>query len=54
MPQKSTGAIIDTIDYLFKIFNIYASNLLHKQGRTEHWIASLEKHHTIKTEEVSA
>ena len=32
MPQKS----IDTMDYLFKIFHIYASNSLHKQGRTEH------------------
>ena len=32
MPKKS----IDTMDYLFKIFLIYASNLLHKQGRTEH------------------
>ena len=27
---------IDTTDYLSKIFHIYASNLLHKQGRTEH------------------
>ena len=44
MPQKSTGASIDTMDYLFKIFDIYASNLLHKQGRIELNCYSLEKH----------